>query len=67
MKNFSLALGLMLLAQARLLAQAGLLAQSGNTFRITGQLKNLQAARVYLIYINDNKQVLDSTTVNNGS
>lgn len=61
MKNFSLALGLMLLAQA------GLLAQSGNTFRITGQLKNLQAARVYLIYINDNKQVLDSTTVNNGN
>jgi hypothetical protein len=39
----------------------------GNTFHITGQLKNLQAARVYLIYISDNKQVLDSTTVTNGA
>jgi hypothetical protein len=30
-------------------------------------VKNLQATRVYLIYINDNKQVLDSATVTNGT
>jgi Domain of unknown function (DUF4369) len=62
MKKFSLGLGLMLAAQAGLLAQGG-----GNTFHITGQLKNLQAGGVYLIYISDNKQVLDSATVTNGA
>jgi thiol-disulfide isomerase/thioredoxin len=67
MKKIALALGLMLSVQAGLLAQGGVVAQGGNTFRISGQLKNLQTARVYLIYISDNKQVLDSVTVNNGA
>ena len=61
MKKISLAVGL------TLTAQVGVMAQGGNTFKITGQLKNLPAGRVYLIYINDNKQVLDSTTVTNGT
>jgi peroxiredoxin len=61
MKKISFALGLMLAAQA------GLLAQGGNTFRISGQLKNLRAARVYLIYIKDGRQTLDSATVDNGT
>jgi thiol-disulfide isomerase/thioredoxin len=61
MKIISLALGLMLSAQAVLLAQGG------HTFKITGQLKNMQAARVYLIYASDNKQVIDSATVTNGA
>ena len=38
-----------------------------NMFHITGQLKNLQAAHIYLIYISDNKQVLDSATVTNSA
>jgi peroxiredoxin len=71
MKKSFLALGLMLAAQAGLLAQSGtaqsVKAQGANTFHITGQLKNLQATYIYLIYINDNKQVLDSTTVTNGT
>jgi hypothetical protein len=62
MKKISLALGLMLAAQAGLMAQGG-----GNTFKITGRLKNLQAARVYLVYAGDNKEVFDSTTVKNGT
>ena len=61
MKKISLAVGL------TLTAQVGVMAQGGNTFKITGQLKNLPPGRVYLIYINDNKQVLDSTTVTNGT
>ena len=61
MKKISLAVGL------TLTAQVGVMAQGGNTFKITGQLKNLPTGRVYLIYINDNKQVLDSTTVTNGT
>jgi peroxiredoxin len=62
MKKIALALGLMLVARV------GLLAQSADTFRISGQLKNLQATqKIYLIYINDNKQILDSATVTNGS
>jgi len=64
MKKISLALGLMLAAQAGLFAQS---AQGENTFRITGQLKGLQATHVYLIYINDNKQILDSANVTNGT
>ena len=43
----------------------GVMGQS--TFRITGQVKNSQATHVYLIYINDNKQILDSATVTNGT
>ncbi len=52
-----------------LVAQAGVMAQGGaKTFKITGQLKNLQATqKIYLIYINDNKQILDSATVTNGT
>ena len=61
MKKISLAVGL------TLTAQVGVMAQGGNTFKITGQLKSLPPGRVYLIYINDNKQVLDSTTVTNGT
>lgn len=61
MKKISLALGLMLAAHA------GVVAQGANTFKITGQLKNLPATHVYLIYIKDNKQILDSTTVTNGA
>jgi thiol-disulfide isomerase/thioredoxin len=61
MKKSFLAAGLMLSAQA------GLVAQGGNTFKIIGQLKNLQAARVYLIYVSDDKQILDSATVTNGA
>jgi peroxiredoxin len=73
MKEISLALGLMLSVQAGVMAQGGTTqvgaATKGgaNTFRITGQLKNLQPTQVYLIYINDNKQVLDSATVTNGT
>jgi peroxiredoxin len=59
MKKISLALGLMLAAQAGLFAQSA--------FHITGQLKDLQATHVYLIYINDNKQILDSAVITNGS
>jgi peroxiredoxin len=62
MKKTFLAFGLMLAAQAGLMAQGG-----GKTFHVSGQLKNLQATEVYLIYISDNKQVLDSATVTNGS
>ena len=61
MKKISLLLGLILATQA------GLLAQDGNTFRISGQLKNLQAARVYLVYMKDGRQTLDSATVENGT
>jgi thiol-disulfide isomerase/thioredoxin len=59
MKKISLVLGLMLGAQAGVMAQS--------TFQITGQVKNLQATHVYLIHINDNKQILDSATVTNGT
>jgi peroxiredoxin len=63
MKKISLALSLVLSAQVGLLAQGG-----GNTFKITGRLKNLQATpKIYLVYIKDNKQILDSTTVTNGA
>jgi thiol-disulfide isomerase/thioredoxin len=48
-------------------AQSGKAAQGANTFHITGQLKNLQATHVYLIYISDNKQILDSATVTNSA
>ena len=49
-----------------LAVQAGVMAQ--NAFHISGQLKNLQATqKIYLIYINDNKQILDSATVTNGT
>ena len=40
---------------------------AGNMFHINGQLKNLQATHIYLIYIKDNKQILDSATVTNGT
>ena len=62
MKKNVLVLGLMLGMYMGVMAQGG-----GNTFRINGQLKNLQATHVYLIYINDNKQILDSATVTNGA
>ena len=74
MKKIVFGLGLVLAAQAGLLAQGGVATggakgQGGrNTFRINGRLKNLQAIqRIYLIYINDNKQILDSTPVTNGA
>ena len=67
MKKIVFGLGLML-AGARVMGQGGVTTQSGNTFRINGQLKNLQATqKIYLIYINNNKQILDSTTVTNGA
>ena len=59
MKKIVFGLGLMLAAQVGVMAQS--------TFHITGQLKNLQATHIYLIYIKDNKQILDSTTVTNGA
>ena len=66
MKKIVFGLGLML-AGAGVMGQGGVTTQSGNTFRINGQLKNLQATHIYLIYINDNKQILDSATVTNGA
>jgi peroxiredoxin len=68
-----LALGLTLAAQAGSMAQRAQSVQraqrmqSADTFRITGHLKNLQTAQVYLIYIKEDKQVIDSTTVTNGT
>ena len=60
MKKIVFGLGLMLAAQVGVMAQS--------TFHITGQLKNSQATqKIYLIYINNNKQILDSTTVTNGA
>ncbi len=56
--------GLTLAAQAGLMAQG---AQGGGKFTIHGQLKNLPTDRIYLVYINDKKQVLDSSTVTNGT
>jgi len=67
MKKFSLAFGLMLTAQVGLRAQSGLMAQNGNLFHITGQLQNLKAVRIYLIYFKEGRQVLDSATVDNGA
>jgi thiol-disulfide isomerase/thioredoxin len=76
MKKNVLGIGLMLATWTGVMAQGGAgsgavtkdgAAGGGNTFRITGQLKNLQADRVYLIYISDNKQVLDSATITNGA
>ncbi len=55
--------GLLLTTWAWAMAQGGAAAK----FHITGQLKNLQATRVYLIYIEGNKQIMDSATVANGS
>ena len=73
MKKISLGLGLVLAAQAGLLAQGGVATSGakgqggGNTFHITGRLKNIPADRIYLVYINDKKKVLDSATVTNGT
>jgi peroxiredoxin len=77
MKTIILALGLTIVAQAGLMAQSargggvasgGAGSQGGgSTFKITGRLKNLQAVRVYLVYIKEDKQVIDSTTVTNGT
>ena len=47
---------------------AGAMAQGGmNRFHISGKLANLQVTCVYLIYIDDNRQIMDSATVANGS
>jgi peroxiredoxin len=47
---------------------AGTMAQGAAArFHITGELKNLQATRVYLIYIEGNKQIMDSAVVANGT
>lgn len=62
MKKKILVSGLMLATWMGVMAQGG-----GNTFNINGQLKNSQATHVYLIYVNDNKQVLDSAAVTNGT
>src|ERR1700722_19323948 len=59
MKKNVLELGSMLATWMGVVAQ--------NTFHINGQLKNLATTRVYLIHINDNKQVLDRTTVTNAA
>jgi thiol-disulfide isomerase/thioredoxin len=71
MKKIVFGFGLMLAVQAGLLVQSGtaqsVRAQGANTFHITGQLKNVQANHIYLIYISDNKQVLDSAAVTNGA
>ena len=44
-----------------------LLAQAATTFRITGQLKNVQAEWIYLVYVNEGHQILDSAKVGNGA
>jgi thiol-disulfide isomerase/thioredoxin len=60
MKKNVLGIGLMLATCMGVMGQS--------TFHITGQLKNLQATqKIYLIYINDNKQILDSAAVTNGT
>jgi peroxiredoxin len=41
-------------------------AQTTNAFRITGHLKNIPAASVYLIYAKDGRQTLDSARVSGG-
>ena len=47
---------------------AGAMAQGAAArFHITGELKNLQTTRVYLIYIEGDKQIMDSATVANGT
>jgi peroxiredoxin len=62
MKKNVLGSGLMLATWMGVMAQGG-----GNTFHINGRLKNLQANHIYLVYISDNKQVLDSVAVTNGT
>jgi peroxiredoxin len=72
MKKYVLGSGLMLATWMGVMAQGGaapgVMTQGGNTFKIIGQLKNLQTTqKIYLIYINDNKQILDSATVTDGT
>jgi peroxiredoxin len=77
MKKIAGALGLMLATWAGVMGQGravsgGAKAKGGGAagakaFHIHGRLKNLQATHIYLIYISDNKQVLDSATVTNGT
>lgn len=58
----------LLLATGLLIAApAGLFAQDTTGFRISGHLKNIQAEWIYLSYIKDGRQTLDSAKVNNGS
>jgi peroxiredoxin len=52
---------------AQTAAPSSALAQAATTFRITGQLKNVQAEWIYLVYVNEGRQILDSTKVNNGA
>ena len=58
---------LLLAAGLLMAAQAGLFAQDTTGFRISGHLKNIQAEWIYLSYIKDGRQILDSAKVNNGS
>ena len=44
-----------------------LFAQTATRFQITGQLKNVEAGWVYLIYSKDGRQNIDSAKVNNGT
>ncbi len=48
-----------------MMGAAGTMAQG--TFKINGQLKNLSASEVYLVHIQDAKQIIDSAAITNGS
>ncbi|HEV2481022.1 MAG TPA: insulinase family protein [Puia sp.] len=62
MKKNVTAIGLLLMMGVGAMAQG-----AATRFHISGQLKNLQATSVYLIYFNDNKQIMDSATVIHGA